>query len=166
MPRKLEFSAQVLEGTAEHEPNEHHMDTLSHINVIDITADPFIQPANQDGEFTELELSVPEDTKYLKDTKLGVSASDDIVEDAPNSMLGQTTVPVDDIEGRNVPTLANSDDVSLAIEKEMQQIRTEAGDGTHQEDGDQEAALDKRVNVEETEVPRYSVQTVQGQKLS
>lgn len=163
MPRKLEYGAQVLEGTAEHDPNEQlHMDT----NVTDIATDPFIQPANQDGEFTELELSVPEDSMYLKDINLGVRERESIVEDAPNAILGQTTVPVDEIEGGGTPILANSDAVSLADEKETQKIRMEAGDGTHQEGGDQEAALDKRGNPEETEVPRYSVQAVQGQILS
>jgi hypothetical protein len=167
VPRKLEYGPQVLEGTAEYDPDEqHNMDALTHTNVTDITADAFVQPTNQDGEFTELELSVPEDIKYLKDINLGVSAGDKSVEDAPNSMLGQTTVPVDDIEVRDTPTLADSDAVSLADEKETETIRMEAGDGTHQEGGDQEAALDKHGNTEETEVPRYAVQTVQGQLFS
>lgn len=163
MPRKLEYGPQVLEGTAELDSSEHqHMNTLSHANITDIPADPVIQPATQDGEFTELELSVPEDTKYLNDTNLGVSARDNIVEDAPNSMLGQTTVP-DEIEGRDTSILANSDDVFLA--EETQKVGMD-GDGTHQEGGDQEAALAKRGGAEETEVPRYVTQTVRGQILS
>ncbi|KAG0613146.1 hypothetical protein M758_6G080000 [Ceratodon purpureus] len=158
VPRRLDYGAQVLEGTAEHDPNEQLMEVLTHTNVTDIAADPFIQPANQDGEFTELELSVPEG---LKDLNLEVSARENIVEDAPNAMLGQTTAPIDEIVGGDAPTLANSDAVALADEKETLKIRMEAGDGYHQESGGQESALDERGNAEETGVLTHAVQTVQ-----
>lgn len=157
MPRKLEYGAQGLEGTGEHDPTEQPTDIIDS----DKAADPITQPENQDGEFTELELSVPDDTKNLEDTNLGAIVQDNIVEEAANAtpvFPGQSSVLVDETGSTDTPTSVGGDPVSLAQDGEVtHKIRVQAGDSTPQDGGDQQSALDERSNAEETEDGRSPI---------
>lgn len=168
VPWRLEYSAQFVEGTVENDPNELLKDTFSHTSKADIVVDPFVQPTYEDGEFTELELSMPEDAKNSKETILEESGRDNVVEIVPDSILispRQSPVLVDEIKSGDHSTLINSDDVPPTDEKENHGVGIEAGNNIRQSGGDQEHPLDKRGNDEETKVPIYVDQNVQGQIL-
>lgn len=164
VPWRLEYSAQFVEGTVENDPNELLKDTFSHTSKADIVVDPFVQPTYEDGEFTELELSMPEDAKNSKETILEESGRDNVVEIVPDSILispRQSPVLVDEIKSGDHSTLINSDDVPPTDEKENHGVGIEAGNNIRQSGGDQEHPLDKRGNDEETKVPIYVDQNVQ-----
>ncbi|XP_024358939.1 uncharacterized protein [Physcomitrium patens] len=164
VPWRLEYSAQFVEGTVENDPNELLKDTFSHTSKADIVVDPFVQPTYEDGEFTELELSMPEDAKNSKETILEESGRDNVVEIVPDSILispRQSPVLVDEIKSGDHSTLINSDDVPPTDEKENHGVGIEAGNNIRQSGGDQEHPLDKRGNDEEIKVPIYVDQNVQ-----
>lgn len=90
LPRRLEFDVQAVERTGEHASTEQHLlDTVSHTGDLGKSKDPFLHQVNQDGEFTELELTVPGEKKGIEDHNVKISGSDSNVEhlDQPMSVL-------------------------------------------------------------------------------
>lgn len=170
LPRRLEFDVQAVEGTGEHAPTEQNLlDTMSHTSDLGKSEDPFLHQVNQDGEFTELELTVPGEKKGIKDHNVKLSGSDSNVEhldhpmsDLPNSLHERE-------ETGMTETLTLADSVTPVNEREMHR-EDQAGENTVAEglnaDSMTENVPDNAGMPVEADAPKIAVQIVQeGQWL-
>lgn len=164
LPRRLEFDVQAVEGIGEHAPTEQHLlDTMSHTSDLGKSEDPFLHQVNQDGEFTELELTVPGEKKGIKDHNVKLSGSDSNVEhldhpmsDLPNSLHER--------EGTGMTeTLTLGDSVTAVNEREMHR-EDQAGENTVAEglnaDSMNENVPDNAGMPVEADAPKIAVQIV------